>query len=150
MIKYNAGDPKRIQHSIKVHSYSKLIGQLENLNKKTLFILESAAILHDIGIKNCEAKYNNTSGPLQEKEGKIVGNEILKSLNYKESYIKRILFLISNHHSYDKIDNIDFQILVEADFIVNIEEENSKENNSIYKNLFKTKNGKIIFKEMFN
>jgi len=36
--------------------------------------------------------------------------------------------LIGNHHTYDKIDGIDFQILVEADFLVNIyEDEINKE-----------------------
>ncbi len=31
MIAYFAGDPKRIQHFIKVHSFAKLIAQNENL-----------------------------------------------------------------------------------------------------------------------
>ena len=50
MIKLYAGDPKRIQHFCKVHSYAKLIAELENVDEKTRFILETAALTHDIGI----------------------------------------------------------------------------------------------------
>ena len=67
MIDYNKHDPKRIQHLIKVHSLAKTIGILENIDKKDLFILETAAILHDIGIKVSEEKYGKCSGKLQEK-----------------------------------------------------------------------------------
>lgn len=44
MIKLYAGDPKRIQHFCKVHSYAKLIAELENVDEKTRFILETAAL----------------------------------------------------------------------------------------------------------
>ena len=47
MIKYYQGDPKRIQHFIKVHSFARLIGTMEKLDAKTLFILEAAALTHD-------------------------------------------------------------------------------------------------------
>ena len=49
MIEFDCGDPKRIQHFIKVHSFSKLIGEKEGLDAHTLFVLEAASILHDIG-----------------------------------------------------------------------------------------------------
>lgn len=59
MIKLYAGDPKRIQHFCKVHSYAKLIAELENVDEKTRFILETAALTHDIGIHICEQKYGD-------------------------------------------------------------------------------------------
>jgi uncharacterized protein len=59
MIKYYHNDPKRIQHFMKVHSFSKLIGVMENIDAKKLFIIETAAIVHDIGIKAAEEKYGN-------------------------------------------------------------------------------------------
>ena len=40
MIAYFAGDPKRIQHFIKVHSFAKLIAQNENLADEQLLILQ--------------------------------------------------------------------------------------------------------------
>ena len=51
MIKYYAGDKKRINHFIKVHGYAKAIGEAEELDERTMLILETAAYVHDIGIK---------------------------------------------------------------------------------------------------
>ena len=59
MIDYYQGQPKRIQHFLKVHAYAKLIGEQEGLDKEILDILEVAALTHDIGIKISEEKYNS-------------------------------------------------------------------------------------------
>ena len=42
MTSYFKGDQKRINHFIKVHSFAKLIGEEENLDKETMFILEAS------------------------------------------------------------------------------------------------------------
>ena len=133
MIAYNHGDAKRISHALKVHNYTKTI-----------------AILHDIGIKVCEKKYNSTEGKLQEKEGPAVAREILENLDYKN--INRILFLIRHHHTYINVSGLDYQILIEADLLVNFEEENtSKEDiKKVYENIFKTKTGKEFCREIFD
>ena len=68
MINLYSGDSKRIQHFCKVHSYAKLIAENEKVDDKTLFIIEVAALTHDIGIHTCEKKYGNCSGKLQEKD----------------------------------------------------------------------------------
>ena len=149
MVSYNQGDIARINHAHAVHDYAKIIGSQEEISKKELFILESAAILHDIGIKVCEEKYNSTSGKLQEKEGSIVAKKILENLNYEN--IDRILFLIGHHHSYDNISGIDYQILIEADLIVNFKEENTpkKTIKKLYESIFKTKTGKQLCEDIF-
>ncbi len=149
MVNYNQGDIARINHARDVHNYAKIIGVEEEISEKDLFILESAAILHDIGIKVCEEKYNSTSGKLQEKEGPIVAKEILENLNYEN--IHRILFLIGHHHSYDNISGIDYQILIEADLIVNFKEENTpkKTIKKLYERVFKTKAGKKLCEDIF-
>ena len=54
MIEFYRGDPARIQHFVKVHSFAKLIGEEEHLEEKTLYILEAAAYVHDIGIRLAE------------------------------------------------------------------------------------------------
>ena len=38
---------------------------------------------------------------------------------------ERICYLIGHHHTYDKIDGTDYQILVDADFLVNLYEEDA-------------------------
>ena len=69
MIQYDSGDPARIQHFLKVHAFARIIGLAEGLDTASLFILEAAAIIHDIGIQNALKTYGRCDGPLQEKLG---------------------------------------------------------------------------------
>jgi len=122
-ISYFAGDPKRIQHFIKVHAFAKLIGESENIDSSVLFTLEAAAVVHDVGIKPAEAKYGKCDGHLQEVEGPAVAEQLLKKRGAPEELIERVCFLVGHHHTYSAIDGIDFQILVEADLLVNYYED---------------------------
>lgn len=143
MIEYFGNDVRRINHALKVYVYSQNIGKLEGVNKDIQLIIEISGLLHDIGIKICEKKYGSTAGKYQEIESPIIAKEIISEFNIHENIIKRVLFIIENHHTYNKIDDIDFQILAEADFLVNFEEGNESEKNIPYvkENIFKTKTG---------
>ena len=151
MIRLYSGDPMRIQHFCKVHSYAKLIAEMEHVDASTLFILEAAALTHDIGIHLCEEKYGSSNGKLQEKEGPAIAEKLLKELQFEENVIERVKYLIAHHHTYDAIDGIDYQILVEADFLVNILEDGLAKEAALqaYQNIFKTESGKNICQEMF-
>ena len=48
---------------------------------------------------------------------------ILKKLEFPAPVTERVAYLIGHHHTYDKIEGMDYQILVEADFLVNINED---------------------------
>lgn len=120
MMEYYAGDPKRVQHFLKVYEFAKLIGESEELEPEKLYILRTAAIVHDIGIKISEKKYGSSGGKYQEKEGPAVAEPMLCALGYDEAVIDRVLFLIAHHHTYTGIEGEDYQILVEADFLVNL------------------------------
>ena len=143
MISYYAKDPRRVNHFLKVFSFAKSIGELEKLNEETQDILEVAAIMHDIGIKISEEKYNSCAGNYQEIEGPPIAREILLKFKFDEKFINRVCYLIGHHHTYSKIDGIDYQILIEADFLVNIYEDEIKEAQikSIKEKYFKTKAG---------
>ncbi|WP_242940426.1 HD domain-containing protein [Anaeromicropila populeti] len=151
MIKYYAGDPKRIQHFIKVHSFSKLIGELEEVPSDVLEQLEAAALVHDIGIKLCEEKYGNCNGKLQEKEGPEAARQLLERVGYSTKIIDRVCYLVGHHHTYNEITGQDYQILVEADFLVNMYEDQLEEKavKIAFEKIFKTKSGKKICREMF-
>ena len=151
MIELYQGDSKRIQHFCKVHSYAKLIGETENINKDELFVLEAAALTHDIGIHICEEKYGACNGKLQEKEGPLIAEKLLADIGFTNDVIDRVIYLIAHHHTYNDIDGIDYQILVEADFLVNMhEDELSREAiETAYHKIFRTKTGKKLCKEMF-
>ena len=152
MIAYMGGDARRIQHFIKVHALAQLIGRQEQLNERTQFILEAAALTHDIGIHLCEEKYGNCDGKLQEKEGPAIAEKLLAELGFSREVSERVQYLIAHHHTYNNIDGIDYQILVEADFLVNMcEDELSEEAlQNAYRNIFRTESGKKICREMYD
>ena len=151
MIELYKGDAKRIQHFCKVHSYAKLIAEAENVDENCLFIIEAAALTHDIGIHICEEKYGSCNGKLQEKEGPAIAEKLLGELGFDRNISERVQYLIAHHHTYGNINEMDYQILVEADFLVNIMEEGSSKEAAIkaYQNIFKTSCGKKICREMF-
>ena len=152
MIDYNNGDPKRIQHTTKVHAYASMIGRIEGLDEETLFILESAALVHDIGIRASEQKYGHQNGKLQEQEGPAVAREMLTRIGgYSERQIERICWLVGHHHTYDVCEDLDYQILIEADFIVNLYEDNESPHaiRAVRKNIFRTGSGTKMLETMF-
>lgn len=151
MMEYYAGDPKRVQHFLKVYEFAKLIGESESLDTEIMHILRTAAIVHDIGIKISEEKYGSSNGKYQEKEGPAVAEPMLLALGYDEAVIDRVLFLIAHHHTYNEIEGLDYQILVEADFLVNLFEDGSSREaaQKVQKNIFKTNTGTKYLSDLF-
>ena len=151
MIELYRGDAKRIQHFCKVHSYAKLIAETENVDKKCLFTIEAAALTHDIGIHFCEEKYGNCNGKLQEKEGPAIAKKLLEKLGFDKDVSDRVQYLIAHHHTYEDMDGIDYQILVEADFLVNMYEDTLSQQavQHAYTTIFRTETGKMICRDMF-
>ncbi len=151
MIEYFGIDVKRINHALKVLEFAQIISDDESVDKETEEIIIYSAILHDIGIKEAEKKYGSSMGKYQEIEGPAIAKKMLTDLNVPEEVINRVCFIIGNHHSYSKINGIDFQILVEADFLVNIFEDSmSKEAiKNIDDRIFKTESGKKLIKTMY-
>lgn len=151
MIDYYAGDAKRIQHFLKVYEFARLIGLMEGLDEHTQNILESAAVVHDIGIKISEQKYGSSAGNYQEMEGPEEARKMLESLDYPKQDIERICYLVGHHHTYNNIDGTDYQILVEADFLVNLYEDSSslKTIETVYHKIFKTEYGKRLCRKIY-
>lgn len=151
MARHDSGNPKRIQHFTKVHAYARLLGLLEGLDDATQEILEAAALVHDIGIKPALEKHQSSMGKLQELEGPEPARQMLTSLGFEDVLIERVCYLVAHHHTYTNMDGMDYQILVEADFLVNLfEKAESKETlMAAYQNIFRTGSGKALFKTMF-
>ena len=152
MIAYNNGDPKRLQHTTKVHAYASMIGKCEGLDKDTLFILESAALVHDIGIRASEKKYGHQNGKLQEQEGPAVARELLTRLSgFTDQQIERICWLVGHHHTYHVCEDLDYQILIESDFLVNLFEDEESPNaiRAVRKNIFRTESGTRMLETMY-
>lgn len=151
MIEYFAGDPGRIQHFIKVHSFARLIGHMEKLTDEELLILEAAAYVHDIGIKPAEQIYGDCSGKHQEELGPKEAAPLLEKCGFSIQQTERITYLVGHHHTYTDIDGADYRILVEADFLVNFYESTNpiESIQHTYETIFRTESGKHICKTMF-
>ena len=151
MISLFAGDPRRIQHFTKVHSYAALIGKMEQLPETEQEILELAALVHDIGIKPGEEKFGRSDGKIQEQEGPAVARELLTKEGISEDITERICYLVGHHHTYHDMDGMDYQILVEADFLVNLFEDKVSPDGcrNAYHKIFRTESGKRLYRTMY-
>ena len=88
---------------------------------------------------------------MQEELGPDIAKKLLITLDYSDEFITNVMFLIAHHHTYDNIKSIEHQILVEADFLVNLYEDAVPVSgiHAAYHNIFKTKTGKHLCQTMF-
>ncbi len=151
MMEYDRGDAPRIQHFIKVYEFARIIGKLEKLDEHTQLILESAAIVHDIGIHVAEQKYGSSNGKYQEIEGPAEAEKLLKVLGWPSDVTERVSYLVGHHHTYRNMDGLDYQILVEADFLVNLYEDDISPagQKHAYEKIFKTESGKLLCRTLY-
>ena len=151
MIEFDAGDAKRIQHFVKVASFARAIGMGEGFDADTLLTLEAAAIVHDIGIRPSEEKYGDASGKHQEEMGPNPARQMLAEVGFDAERCERVAYLVGHHHTYTDIDGADYQALVEADFLVNLFEDNSSEKSirTACEKVFRTATGKRLLATMF-
>ena len=135
MILYERKNVNRIDHTMKVLSFAKAIAACENVDNATTEILEIACVLHDIGIRQCINKYNRSNGTFQEIEGPAIARKMMAKHRIPKNIMDCACFLIAHHHTYNRVDGIDYQILIEADMIVNMYEDNYS-----YQKIIETKN----------
>lgn len=150
-VSYDRGDPKRINHFMKVYAYAHLIGIREGLEQREQDILEAAAVLHDIGIHNAEMLHGSSDGKYQELEGPAIAADILSALGADEDFIQRVCNMVGRHHTYHGIDNLSLQILIEADFLVNIYEDDMQDSAvaSVKSRIFKTTEGIRLLEQLY-
>lgn len=151
MIAFSEGNIHDIDHFIRVWTYAKTIGELESLDADTQFILEVAAIIHDIACPLCREKYGNTSGKHQEAEGVSMARDFLCDTGMTVEQIERVAFLVGHHHTYTGISGADYQILLEADYIANAcENRYSKEDiENFIEKIMQTDSGKGLARRIF-
>jgi len=150
MITYFGDDARRICHARKVLKYAKELRENEGGNEN---VIVAAAILHDIGIKECERKYHSSGGQLQEKEGPPIARKILEVLEVGSEIIDEICGIIGSHHSPGEVDSLNFQIIWDADWLVNLRDEYKMSNRNklekIIEKIFMTRSGKMLAKEVY-
>ena len=151
MVAFSKGNIHDIDHLIRVWTYARMIGELERLDPETQFILEVAAVTHDIACPLCREKYGNTNGKYQEKEGIPLVKEFLKDTGLTEAQIESAAFLVGHHHTFDGVDRKDWQVLIEADYIANASENGYSRQNleNFMQKIMKTESGKRLLRSVF-
>jgi hypothetical protein len=143
-------DQKRINHAMTVLKYAEQIHSVEGGDEA---VVTAAAILHDIGIHQAEQKYGSPAGKYQEIEGPPIAEKILNGEGVDSARIGHICKIIANHHSARNIDTLEFRIIWDADWLVNIPDECVAMNKSKLKEfigrIFKTQTGRQIAKELY-
>ncbi len=118
------GDPMMLEHTMRVFAYVQHIADGISLPEKERKIAEIAAIFHDVGIEEAERKYGSREGHYQHLEGPPIARRIMEEKGEEKDVLERVLFIVGHHHDFSAIDGDDFQVLVEADILVNVLEGN--------------------------
>ena len=139
-----------MNHALKVARFAEQILKSEGGNP---LVVLGAAYLHDIGIHEAEKKHGSPSGHFQEIEGPPIAREILKKLAVDPEIAEEICDIVSHHHSPGENESLNFQIVFESDWLVNIEEEGLSQDRAkiqeIVRKAFKTVTGKRLAEERY-
>lgn len=151
MISNNQSGKHDIAHFLKVYAYASTIGKLEGLDPETQQIVELAAIVHDISCPFCRERYGNCSGKNQEKESEGLLRPFLAEFELSNKVRERIIELVSHHHTYEGVDGLDWQILLEADYLVNADEGGADVHaiRSFEEKVFRTNSGKKMLHDLY-
>lgn len=143
MIDFYRGNRSDVRHFLKVYAYAQTIGRLEGLDEKTSDTLEIAAIVHDIACPLCREKYGNTNGKHQEEESEELLKIFLSEFALPKEMEERIIYLVTHHHTYTNVEGMDYQILLEADYLVNADESEYSDEaiRNFRERVFKTQSG---------
>lgn len=151
IVDFYEGNIHDIDHFLKVWAFAKTIGEEEKLDPETQKILEVAAVVHDIACPLCRKKYGNTNGKHQEEESEPLLNEFFADLPVEDLDVERVKWLVEHHHTYTDVVGMDYQILLEADFLVNARESGYSRTSieNFCKTVFRTATGIHLLKSMY-
>ncbi len=110
----------------------------------------SRASAADFGDGGACTRYWDT-GVYQQMEGPAEAEKMLEELHYPAQMIERVSYLVGHHHTYQDIRGLDYQILVEADFLVNMFEGHmdAEQIRGVREKIFRTRTGKKLLDQMF-
>lgn len=141
-----------INHFLKVYGYAKTIGELEGLDAQTQQILEAAALVHDIACPLCREKYGHADGMDQQREGEPMARAFLRDTGLSPEAVERVAFLVAHHHTPEGVDGPDWQILLEADYLVNADEGHASPEaiRHTLKSLYRTRAGSELLRAVYH
>jgi len=144
-------DRAQVEHAMKVYVYASIIGDLEGLQGDQLRALRAAAILNDIVLPECLDREGEWNGELQRRYGEPMVREVLARLGY-DRYADQVAYLVGrSHHFLEEMhENLGLQILIEANFLVNLSDGTCTEKpEDVYNRYFATATGRAMMKDLF-
>ena len=96
-------------------------------------------------------KYGNTNGKHQEEESEALLRPFLEEYHLPKQVEDRIVYLVTHHHTYADVEGMDYQILLEADFLVNADESryDQEKIDNFRRQVFRTESGSRILEAMY-
>ena len=78
--------------------------------------------------------------------------EFLNEFHLDDFVVERVSYLVGHHHTYENVNGIDYQILLEADFLVNADEMNLSKQAilNMKNNVFQTESGKELISVIYD
>ena len=113
-------DQERIGHALAVFEHAKELVRKEGGDPRVVL---AAAVLHDIGILEAERKHGSAAGRYQEHEGPPIARKIMEDLDLDAEMIEHVCRIVGSHHTAKDIDTIEFRILWDSDWLVNLPDE---------------------------
>jgi len=143
-------DQKRIGHALAVYAHAKGLVRKEGGDPRVVL---AAAVLHDIGILEAERKHDSAAGRYQEMEGPPIARKIMEDIGLDAEVIEHVCRIIGSHHSAKDIDTVEFRILWDSDWLVNLRDEHPgagpDEMTGHVERIFKTKAGMAKARKLF-
>lgn len=118
---YFAPEEAQVQHALKVTGFAERIFAGEGLHQDFIQqVIVLSGIFHDVGIPEALRLHGTAAGPYQEEAGEPIARRLLTDLSTRADIRERVCFIVRHHHSQEFVDGVDFQIILEADALVNI------------------------------
>jgi len=147
---YFGDDARRIDHARKVTASAERIMAGEGGDYT---VVVAAGVLHDIGIPEAERKHGSSAGNFQEIEGPPIARELLTELGLQPAAIDEVCDIIAHHHSPGVVTTVNFKVLYDADWTVNLRDEydirDRRKLADIIDRVFLTETGKNIARELY-
>ncbi len=118
--KYFGADARRIKHAMDVAGHAEIIGKEQE--DGDMMVIMATALLHDIGIREAERKFDSSSAKHQHTEGPPIAREILAGLKAKPELVDEVCDIIGHHHSPRDEETTNYKVIYDSDLIVNMTE----------------------------
>ena len=116
LVAHFEGDDGRVEHALRVLAWTEKLLESEPGDRE---IALAVALLHDVGIKEAEARHGTSSAALQEEYGPAIAKRMLEIIGFPSEKIEAACEIVGKHHQRGGVDSDNFRILWDSDLLVN-------------------------------